>query len=52
MPDDFWSDRFQLCSWWAAVIAHAQGRLADSVFVRQIAYDLYENGAFKDALFC
>lgn len=44
---DFWSDRFHLCALAAGFIATSQGRLADSEYVRQLAYDLYESGAYK-----
>jgi hypothetical protein len=46
--DDLWKDRFHLCSLIAGRIAHAEGRLADSEYVRKLAYDFFESGAFRD----
>lgn len=43
MSDDFWSDSFHKCALWAGFIAYTEGRLADSEYVRKLAYELYEN---------
>ena len=51
MPDsglDFWSDRFHACALAAGFIAHGEGRLDDSEYVRQLAYSLYEEGTFRE----
>jgi hypothetical protein len=47
MQDDFWKDRFHSCALAAGYIAQAEGRLADSDYVKQLAYELYEQGASK-----
>jgi hypothetical protein len=45
---EFWSDRFHHCALAAGFIAAGEGRLAESTYVRQLAYDLYESGAFRE----
>lgn len=47
-PDDFWSNRFHYCALAAGFIAASEGRLADARYVRELAYALYEEGAFRD----
>jgi len=47
--DEFWSDRFHRCALLAGFVAHGEGRLADSGYVRRLAFDLYEGGAFRAA---
>lgn len=43
MPeDDVLKDMFNSCALAAGFMAHAEGRLADSEYVRQLAYSLYE----------
>lgn len=49
MTDDFWKDRFHYCALAAGIVAKTEGRLDDSEYVRQLAYRLYEEGAFKEA---
>jgi hypothetical protein len=46
MTDDFWRDRFHHCALAAGFIAAAEGRLGDSRYVRDLAYRMYEDGAF------
>jgi hypothetical protein len=48
MTEDFWSNRFHHCALAAGFIAESQGRLADALYVRELAYSLYEEGAFRD----
>lgn len=45
--DDFWSNRFHYCALAAGFIAASEGRLSDSLYVRELAYALYEDGAFR-----
>jgi hypothetical protein len=47
MTDDFWQDRFHWCALAASFIAAAEGRLDDSQFLHVLAYEMYEDGAFK-----
>jgi len=47
-PDEFWSDRFHFCALAAGFIAAAEGKLADALYVRELAYAMYEEGAFRD----
>ena len=47
MPDDFWNDRFHSCALAAGFIAHSEGKLADSEYVKLLAYEMYEQGAFE-----
>ncbi len=49
MNDDFWSNRFHWCALAAGFLAHSEGRLQDSKYVRSLAYEFYETGAFTDA---
>jgi hypothetical protein len=46
--EGFWSDRFHLCALMAGLLAHAEGRLHDSQYVRELAYGFSEGGAFRD----
>ncbi len=46
--DPFWQDRFHCCALAAGFIAASEGRLADALYVRELAYSLYEEGAFHD----
>ena len=48
MTDDFWSDRFHWCALAAGFIAASEGRLHDSEYVRRLAYQWYEGGAFAE----
>jgi hypothetical protein len=41
----FWSNRFHSCALAAGFLAASEGRLADSRYVQQLAYDLYERGS-------
>ncbi len=47
-PDPFWSNRFHRCALAAGFIAASEGRLDDALYVRELAYSLYEGGAFRD----
>jgi hypothetical protein len=47
-PDPFWSNRFHWCALAAGFIAAGEDRLADALYVRELAYKLYEEGAFRD----
>ena len=46
--DEFWSNRFHYCALAAGFIAASEGRLEDALYVRELAYTLYEEGAFRD----
>lgn len=48
MTDEFWSDRFHFCALAAGFIASAEGRLDDALYVRELAYAFYKEGAFHD----
>jgi hypothetical protein len=48
VTDDFWSNRFHWCALAAGFIAAAEERLDDSAYLRELAYSLYEDGAFRD----
>lgn len=39
---DFWADGFHYCALVAGFIAHSEGRLSDSAYVKALAYKLYE----------
>jgi hypothetical protein len=45
---EFWSNRFHWCALAAGFLAARDGRLDDSLFVRQLAYGLFEQGAFRE----
>jgi hypothetical protein len=49
MTDDlFWSsNRFHWCALAAGFLAASEGRLDDSLYVRELAYHFFESGAFK-----
>ena len=44
----FWTTRFHWCALAAGFIAEAEGRLDDSLYVRDLAYSMFEEGAFRD----
>jgi hypothetical protein len=46
--DPFWSNRFHYCALTAGFIAASEGRLDDALYVRELAYALFEEGAFRD----
>jgi hypothetical protein len=48
LDPEFWLDSFHFCALYAGKLAHAEGKLEDSGYVRQLAYRLYEEGAFKE----
>jgi hypothetical protein len=48
MTDDFGSDRFHWCALAAGFLAASEGRLDDSEYVRRLAYQWYEEGAFAE----
>lgn len=48
MEDDFWSNRFHTCALVAGSLAASQGRLADSSYVKRLAYHLYEHETWPD----
>lgn len=45
---DFWDNRFHFCALAAGFIAASGGRLDDSLYVRELAYSFYEEGAFRN----
>lgn len=46
--DGFWSNRFNWCALAAGFIAAGEERIHDSLYVRDLAYRMFEEGAFKD----
>jgi hypothetical protein len=46
--DDFWTNRFHCCALAAGFIAASEGRLNDSRYVRDVAYRMFEEGAFRE----
>ncbi len=48
--DDFWSNRFHWCALAAGFIAAAEGRIGDSLYVRELTYSMFEDGAFRGAV--
>jgi hypothetical protein len=49
MTDDpVWGNRFHWCALTAGILAVSEGRFADSRYVKKLAYELYESGAFRD----
>jgi hypothetical protein len=47
MTDQFWANRFHACALAAGFIAFHEGRLDDSRYVKALAYELFESGAFQ-----
>lgn len=45
--EDFWNNRFHWCALAAGFIAAVEDRLDDALYVRELAYTFYEEGAFK-----
>lgn len=48
MTDDFWFDRLHWCALAAGFMATCEGRLHDSAYVKQLAYQWFEEGAFAE----
>lgn len=48
MTADIYTDRFHWCALAAGLLAAGEGRLHDSDYVRELAYEWYEAGAFAD----
>jgi hypothetical protein len=48
--DEFWSNRFHYCALAAGFIAASENRLHDALYVRDLAYSLFEDGAFRDCV--
>jgi hypothetical protein len=48
----FWTTRFHWCALAAGFIAASEDRLDDALYVRELAYSLYEEGAFRDHARC
>jgi hypothetical protein len=46
--DPFWSDRFHWCALAAGFVAASEGRLDNALYVRELAYAMYKEGAFRD----
>lgn len=44
--DPFWQDRWHWCALAAGFLAASEGRLDDSSYVKELAYGMYESGAF------
>ena len=48
MGDTIFNDRFHYCALAAGFIASAEGRLDDALYVRELAYGFFKEGAFRD----
>jgi hypothetical protein len=48
MTDDFWNNRWHWCVLAAGFLAASEGRLDDSLYVKELAYFFFEDGAFRD----
>ncbi len=48
MTDDFWENRFHWCALAAGFLAAAEGRQNDDEYIKKLAYEFYETGAFRD----
>ncbi len=48
MTEPFWNNRFHWCALAAGFLAASEGRLDDSLYVKDLAYGFYESGAFRD----
>lgn len=48
MTDVFWENRFHWCALAAGFLAAAEGRLDDAGYVKKLAYEFFEAGAFRD----
>jgi hypothetical protein len=48
MTDDFWDNRFHWCALAAGFQAAIEGQLGNSDYVRDLAYRMFEEGAFAD----
>lgn len=48
MSDTVFNDRFHWCALAAGFIATCEDRLNDSDYVKQLAYEFYEQGAFAE----
>ena len=46
--EEFWSNRFHHCALFAGFQAASEGRIGDSRYVQQLAYELYERGEFRE----
>jgi hypothetical protein len=46
--EEFWNNRFHYCALAAGFIAAIENRLHDSYYVRDLAYRMYQEGAFRD----
>ena len=50
MTDDFWQDRFHYCAWRPVSSPPARASFDDALYVRELAYALYKEGAFRDCV--
>ena len=48
MTDSFHTNRFHWCALAAGFMTAAEGRISDSRYVRELTYELFEDGAFHD----
>jgi glycine/D-amino acid oxidase-like deaminating enzyme len=48
MNEPFWDNRFHWCALAAGFLAASEGRLDDSLYVKDLAHGFYESGAFRD----
>lgn len=48
MSDTIFNDRFHFCALAAGFIAASEDRLDDALYVRELAYGLFKDGAFQD----
>ena len=48
VTDEFWENRFHWCVLAAGFLAAAEGRQNDDAYIKTLAYEFYETGAFRD----
>ncbi len=48
MTDSIFNDRFHWCALAAGFLAAMEDRLHDSEYVKQLTYDFYKQGAFRE----
>ena len=48
VSDEFWENRFHWCRLAAGFLAATEGRHDDSEYVKKLAYEYFEAGAFRD----
>jgi hypothetical protein len=52
MAHTIFNDRFHWCALAAGFIAASEDRLHDTLYVKELTYEFYEEGAFRDRVKC